>query len=147
MAVVCMQATQAKSVTSALYFKTTIKIGLAAVSCCSGLTLILGSIMISRTSNISALLLWVSQVGLFLALQLWVLYFSFKTVKVAIEGLIEFHNFLTSYRQTPRSRIFKKNIPQDADRMEVIAEAESFLEHSVCAPQSLVIQGGQSIRK
>lgn len=141
MAVVCMQAHQAKSVTAANYFKSIVKIGFASILCCSGLTLIVGAIMIGRTSNATALILWILQLGLFLALQMGILYYAFKVVNALIEKLLEFHVFLTTYRQTPRSRIFKKNIPQGDDRMEAIPEAESFLEQSVYAPQSLVIQG------
>lgn len=92
-AVVCMQATQTKSVTSAMYFKQTVKVGFAAITCFSGLTLLLGAIMIGRDKSTSgfALILWIVQVGLFLGLQLWILFFSYKAANSVIAELVEFH--------------------------------------------------------
>ena len=58
-AVVCMQATQTKSVTSAVYFKTVVKVGFAAITCFSGLTLFLGAITIGRLGIFLPMILWI----------------------------------------------------------------------------------------
>lgn len=75
--------------------------------------------------------LFIVQFLLVMTLQLFVLYYTHMKTKRLIDRLIEFHQFLTSYRQTPRSRIFKKHVPGGV--MEPILEADSFLEASVIA--------------
>lgn len=71
------------------------------------------------------ILTFTSTIQILLIVYLWINSSRLKN------GLTEFHNFLITYRQTPRSRIFKKHLP--AGTMEPIMEADSFLEHSVQA--------------
>lgn len=67
---------------------------------------------------------------------MFLLIYTYRTTSKLVAGLAEFHAFLTGYRQTPRSRIFKKNLPNSSDGlMEPIMEADSFLEHSVVSSQ------------
>lgn len=82
-----MQAHQAKSVTAANYFKSIVKIGFAFILCCSGLTFILGAIYLGKTSNVTALILYLLQLGLFIALQMGILYYAFKVVNSLIQKL------------------------------------------------------------
>ena len=51
------------------------------------------------------------------------------------ELLHDFHHFLVSYRQTPRSRIFKRHLPQ---QIEPILEAESMFEQSQSRTTSII---------
>ena len=41
--------------------------------------------------------------------------------------MLEFHDFLVEYKQTPKSKMFKRHIPQ----MSGIAEEASFYEQSI----------------
>lgn len=85
------------------------------------------------------------QCGLWLTGQIIFFCWTFRVTNKLIVNLVEFHQFLTSYRQTPRSRIFKKNMPTaENGRLMPIMEEDSFLEHSVA--QSIV-NGKMSISK
>jgi len=50
-------------------------------------------------------------------------------MKASLKNMIVFHDYLISYKQTPRSRIFKRYRPP----MEAIEEMESQYERSECA--------------
>lgn len=41
--------------------------------------------------------------------------------------MLEFHDFLVEYKQTPKSKMFRRHIPQ----MSGIAEEASFYEQSI----------------
>lgn len=129
--VVNLQAVQAKSMTSAIYFKSTLKVCTICITFCALLTLVFGLILLIQDADQGVLgpVLYSVQLVVVLLLQLSLLLYSNFKVSKLIERLVEFHHFLTSYRQTPRSRIFKKHIP--AGVMEPILEADSFLEASM----------------
>jgi len=65
-------------------------------------------------------------------LQLILMYLLWRESIKCEKALLAFHDFLVSYRQTPRSRLFKKHLPS----MEPILEDESHLEKS--ATQSFI---------
>jgi sRNA-binding regulator protein Hfq len=75
------------------------------------------------------MLIYFAWLTLMSAIQILLIVFLWINSGRLKNSLTEFHNFLVSYRQTPRSRIFKKHLP--AGTMEPIMEADSFLEHSV----------------
>lgn len=149
-AIVVMQASQSKSVTAAQCFRATLKIAIASIGACCALTLVFGSLLLYNDGKNNAMssphrniatLLFAVQCGGYMVFQISLLCYSYKTCNRLIANLVEFHQFLTSYRQTPRSRIFKKHVPQGV--MEPIIEAESFLEQSVAA--SVLLQNNQSV--
>lgn len=98
---------------------------------CALLTLVFGLILLITDTDkrVAGPVLYSIQLVVILILQLSLLVYTNIKISKLIERLIEFHHFLTSYRQTPRSRIFKKHIP--AGVMEPILEADSFLEASM----------------
>ena len=61
------------------------------------------------------------------SLQLLCFYWEFKLSKKALETILKFHDYLTSYRLTPRSRILRKHLPQ---MTMVIEEGESSMDQS-----------------
>jgi hypothetical protein len=79
--------------------------------------------------NLRDMLIYFAWLTLMSAIQILLIVFLWINSGLLKNSLTEFHNFLVSYRQTPRSRIFKKHLP--AGTMEPIMEADSFLEHSV----------------
>jgi hypothetical protein len=54
--------------TSATYFKTTCKVGLAAIISCSGMTMFFGAILVGEKLSVSLLVAFFIQVGAFLGL-------------------------------------------------------------------------------
>lgn len=57
--VVCMQSVSGKSMTSATYFRSASKVGIAAVASCSGLTFIFGAILIGESMKGGLLILFI----------------------------------------------------------------------------------------
>lgn len=98
MAVISMQARNTRSVTSAMYFQSACKVGVAAITCSSGVTLIFGTMTISGAAQTLGTILFCVQVAILLALQLWLMLYSYNKTKQLILILVDFHQFLTSYR-------------------------------------------------
>lgn len=138
--IVCMQTCQAQSMTTAVYFQSTLKFGIAGIIACSGLTLIFGAVLIGETLGTTLLILYIVQVMLFLSVQLGLMIYALSVSSKLVASLKDFHAFLSGYRQTPRSRIFKKNLPVKTEDgfMEPILEAESFLEHSLLSGSKIM---------
>ena len=51
----------------------------------------------------------------------------YNRIKAALTSMMEFHDYLTAYKLTPRSRILKKHLPS----MSMVMEEESNLDQSV----------------
>jgi hypothetical protein len=131
--VICRQAVTNKALTTAAYFDHACKYLLVAILLSSGVTLLLGTLLVNSAQCGLATILFSSQVALFLALQVWLILHCKNKAAQLTERLQSFHQFLTSYRQTPRSRAYKKFMfPVDGKQtLDAIMEADSVLEQSV----------------
>lgn len=64
--------------------------------------------------------------GLISVLSVYLIYQTFLKTTLCAKCVLEFHNFLIEFRQTPRSKLLRKNLPY----MDAIVEEESYLETS-----------------
>ena len=61
-----------------------------------------------------------------LTLQFFAFFWAWRLSKNALKTILEFHDYLISYRLTPRSRILRKHLP----RMTMVIEEESICDQS-----------------
>ena len=61
-----------------------------------------------------------------LSLEFFMFFWAWHLSKQALHTILEFHDYLISYRLTPRSRILRKHLP----RMTMVIEEESSMDQS-----------------
>jgi hypothetical protein len=59
-------------------------------------------------------------------IQVGLMFLFFRQTSICEKALIEFHDFLINYKQTPRSKILRKHLPN----LSAVVEEDSILEAS-----------------
>ena len=109
--VLCFRVIVSKNVNSVICTKRTQQILMVLLAICYGFQMASGIIYYVKNKHSFELVLFIVQLAFIIITQISVLIYTYFVNARLHSILIEFHEFLVSYRQTPRSRIFKKHMP------------------------------------
>ena len=87
-----------------------------------------------------ALLLAIFIQVIFYFLELLIFSITYRKVKLALETMLKFHDYLIEYRLTPRSRVLRKHLP----KMTMVLEEDSNMDQSsIMMSQSRIMSVSQ----